>query len=92
MADDGTVELRNSRGAGFVLIDPVGEGKHDTLVLANVDFAMLERQRLALTRVLNAAVRGQMAPRLDMKLVQGIQEMLDHWSDGRLAQKEGGDE
>lgn len=46
-----------------------------------VDVALLEEQRAALTRVISCSITGAQATRGDIDLVEGIQNMLDHWSD-----------
>lgn len=47
-----------------------------TLVIDNVDFELLERQRLALWRVINFEATVS-----DEQLIQGLANMLDAWSD-----------
>jgi hypothetical protein len=58
------------------------------LIIEGIDFDLLDRQRLALTRVVDAANRGESAKPEDVELVEGIQNMLDHWSDERYYQKQ----
>ena len=58
---------------------------NDLLIIDGVDLELLDQQRLALVRVVDAAsVENRKATKEDILLVEGIQNMLDHWSDERV--------
>jgi len=63
----------------------------DTLIIQNVDFDLLELQRLALAEVLDAADPEGKAPNIakpeDIRLVDGILNMLDIWSGRRRRER-----
>lgn len=52
-----------------------------TLTIENVDLQLLEEQRQALARVLSICAKGIMPSAQDLKSLEGIQNMLDGWSD-----------
>jgi len=60
---------------------------HETLVVENVDLDLLEEQRLALARVIECAIKGRQANAGDLELSEGVQQMLDAWSDERCLSK-----
>ena len=63
--------------------------RRPVIILENVDSDLLEKQRLALVRVLSCVEDGVAAGKKDLKLVTGILNMLDNWSDKRLKEGEG---
>lgn len=54
-----------------------------TIIIENVDLDLLESQRLALRRVIDAAIMGRQASREDIREAEGLENMLDVWSDNR---------
>lgn len=64
--------------------------RHGPLVVGNVDAGLLEEQRLALSRAVDCATVGQPVDRGDLRLLDGLRNMLDAWSDWRA--REGRDE
>jgi len=64
--------------------------RRPVIILENVDSDLLEKQRLALVRVLfYAEDLSRAACKKDLDLVTGILHMLDDWSDKRLKDGEG---
>lgn len=53
------------------------------LMIEGVDLDMLERQRIALARTL--VIVGSSINKQDVELLDGLLNMLDSWSDERLA-------
>lgn len=54
------------------------------LVIPNVDYSMLEKQRAALASITYAAENGLFAGAADIELIGGLQNMLDEWSDNNM--------
>jgi hypothetical protein len=61
----------------------------ETLVIENVDLDLLDEQRLALFRTIHAVEKGLGSSADDLGLLDGLQNMLDAWSDERAETMEG---
>jgi len=58
-----------------------------TLKIKNIDFELLERQRLCLSNVAHALEESDFTSEKEDELLQGLLCMLDHWSDERYFAK-----
>lgn len=58
---------------------------HGTLHVLNVDLGLLEEQRAALSRAVDHAAAGRTVHRGDIALLDGLRNLLDAWSDERVA-------
>ena len=54
--------------------------ENKTLVIEDVDFGLLEKQRLELVKVVSGVP-------FDMELIDGLLNMLDSWSDSEYYKK-----
>ena len=58
-----------------------------TLKIKNIDFKLLERQRLCLSNVAHALEQSDFTTAKEHTLLAGLLSMLDHWSDERYFAK-----
>jgi len=56
-------------------------GKKGVLRIDGIDLEMLEKQRLALVELLEKVYVGEFPPE-EVRALEGVINMLDHWSDG----------
>lgn len=69
---------------------PEEKVEREDVTFENVDVKLLDRQRLALERVLCDTIVGRPCSEEDSELVSGLQNMLDDWSDERYHAAGGG--
>jgi hypothetical protein len=55
----------------------------ERLVIENVDADLLEEQRKALSRAIDCSGAGRKADQKDLRLLGGLLNLLDAWSDER---------
>ena len=58
-----------------------------TLKIKNVDFRLLDKQRLCLSNVAHALKQSDFTSGKEDELLAGLLSMLDHWSDERYFAK-----
>lgn len=58
-----------------------------TLKIKNVDFRLLDKQRLCLSNVAHALEQSDFTSGEEDELLAGLLSMLDHWSDERYFAK-----
>ena len=58
-----------------------------TLKIKNIDFKLLERQRLCLSNVAHALEQSDFTSGKEDELLAGLLSMPDHWSDERYFAK-----